>query len=897
MSISLGANQYGKAENRVVRIYRDTPRHEIRDLNVSTSLRGDFADAHVTGDQADVLPTDTQKNTAFAFAKQHGVSSPEDYALALGRRFLEGGARPTARQDPGRAVRLGPDPVGADGHDHAFFRRGDEARTAVVTVDDRGDAEHVSVVSGLQDLVVLKSTGSEFKGFLKDEYTTLQETDDRILATSLVARWRYANTDVDWNATLRLDPRDAARGVRHDLQPRAAGDAVPDGHARARDPPDDVAEIRFSAPNKHHFLVDLEPFGLEQRRRGVHRRRPALRPDRGDGGARRRPRPGRRLARRPGVRPWSRGAVPWAITDWTIWPTARCCSPSSRCSSARRLPGRRLRRDRVLVAVARAARSRPMPRSTRSSRADARRRRAARRAELLRGRPRRARRRGALRSRTAAAQFRDNLDVAVGIGEQLGVTAFNALYGNRVDGRRSRASRTSSAARTSAAPPTRPPGSAPPSSSSRSAAPSRTRCARPPMPWRWSMRCASAGTRTSGSSATCSTWPTTVTTSTPRSRVRRRHRPRADRRPSRSGRARQRRARPRPPPRRPRRPRVRRAGWAWSTSPPPTPRPSLPGYPGRGARSSRTSPTEQGATHDHDRLHRPGHHGQPMAVHLQEAGPTSRATTCAATRRPLVDAGGRAATSIAEPSRAPTSSRSWCPTPPTSQEVLDRRGRRVRERAPGPLIIDFSSIRPDVTAELAKQAASKGFRLLDAPVSGGEAGAKNAALSIMVGGEAADFAAAKPIFDAVGKTIVHVGPNGAGQTVKAANQLIVGANIQVLAEALVFLEAYGVDTEAAMEVLGGGLAGSKVLEQKKRGNMLGRTFDPGLPDRPAPQGHGHRHLRGARGRRRASARRDRRAADGLGARLRRRRPRPLGAAARRRATLRHASRPRHDVPD
>src|SRR3954447_4386366 len=84
----LGANQYGKAENRVVRIVRDTPRHEIRDLNVSTSLRGDFTEAHTTGDQAQVLPTDTQKNTAFAYAKLHGVDSIEDYALALGSRLL-----------------------------------------------------------------------------------------------------------------------------------------------------------------------------------------------------------------------------------------------------------------------------------------------------------------------------------------------------------------------------------------------------------------------------------------------------------------------------------------------------------------------------------------------------------------------------------------------------------------------------------------------------------------------------------------------------------------------------------------------------------------------------------------------------------------------------------------
>jgi 2-hydroxy-3-oxopropionate reductase len=167
------------------------------------------------------------------------------------------------------------------------------------------------------------------------------------------------------------------------------------------------------------------------------------------------------------------------------------------------------------------------------------------------------------------------------------------------------------------------------------------------------------------------------------------------------------------------------------------------------------------------------------------------------------------------------------PDSPDVQEVLTDPGGVFESAASGTLVIDFSSIRPDVTAELAQTASERGFRLLDAPVSGGEAGAKNAALSIMVGGAAEDFATAKPIFDAVGKTIVHVGPNGAGQTVKAANQLIVGTNIQVLAEALVFLEAYGVDTEAAMDVLGGGLAGSMVLQQK-RANMLSRSFAPGF---------------------------------------------------------------------
>ena len=261
MGIVLGANQYGKAESRVVRIVRDTPRHEIRDLTVSTALRGDFTGAHVTGDQSQVLPTDTQKNTAFAFAKRHGVDSPEDYALALGRRLLEAtpaatGALVTVEEHPWDRI-----DVDGAGHDHAFVRRGGEVRTTRVDVT----ADGASVVSGLHDLVVLKSTGSEFKGFLHDEYTTLQDADDRILATALQARWRHtpgAGEDVDWNAShaavRALLLATFATTYSHALQETlwAMGRAVLEAHP-------DVEEISFAAPNKHHFLVDLSPFGLE----------------------------------------------------------------------------------------------------------------------------------------------------------------------------------------------------------------------------------------------------------------------------------------------------------------------------------------------------------------------------------------------------------------------------------------------------------------------------------------------------------------------------------------------------------------------------------------------------------------------------------------------------------
>jgi urate oxidase len=261
MGISLGANQYGKAENRVVRIYRDTPRHQLVDLNVSTSLRGDFADAHVNGDQAHVLPTDTQKNTAFAYAKRHGVSSPEDYAIALGRRLID--ATPKAESAQIRVEQYPWDriPTGPEGHDHAFVRRGDGTRTTVVTVSGRGHDEELSVVSGLTDLVLLKSTGSEFKGFLRDQYTTLEEADDRILATSLVATWRYRGADVAWNASY-----DSIRATLLETfastYSRALQETLYVMGTRVLERQDEVVEIRFSAPNKHHFLVDLAPFGL-----------------------------------------------------------------------------------------------------------------------------------------------------------------------------------------------------------------------------------------------------------------------------------------------------------------------------------------------------------------------------------------------------------------------------------------------------------------------------------------------------------------------------------------------------------------------------------------------------------------------------------------------------------
>jgi 2-hydroxy-3-oxopropionate reductase len=220
--------------------------------------------------------------------------------------------------------------------------------------------------------------------------------------------------------------------------------------------------------------------------------------------------------------------------------------------------------------------------------------------------------------------------------------------------------------------------------------------------------------------------------------------------------------------------------------------------------------------------------GGPMARHLVAAGHTVVGYDRSEERmQALVEAGGTAAESIEQTVKNAEVVAIMVPDSPDVQAVLLPEDGVFAHAQPDTLVIDFSSIRPDVTAELAKTAAERGLRIIDAPVSGGEPGALNATLSIMVGATEADFAAAKPILEVVGKTIAHVGPNGAGQTVKAANQLIVAGNIELLAEAITFLRAYGVDIDAAVKVLGGGLAGSAVLDQKAS-KMLTRNFDPGF---------------------------------------------------------------------
>ncbi|MCX5143806.1 MULTISPECIES: 2-hydroxy-3-oxopropionate reductase [unclassified Streptomyces] len=220
--------------------------------------------------------------------------------------------------------------------------------------------------------------------------------------------------------------------------------------------------------------------------------------------------------------------------------------------------------------------------------------------------------------------------------------------------------------------------------------------------------------------------------------------------------------------------------------------------------------------------------GSPMSENLIKAGYDVTGYTLEQDKVDrLAAAGGTGASSIAEAVKDADVVITMVPASPQVEAIAYGSEGILENAKRGALLIDMSSITPQTSVDLAKNAAEKGIRVLDAPVSGGEAGAIEAVLSIMVGGERADFDAAKPVLDALGKTIVLCGPHGSGQTVKAANQLIVAVNIQACAEAVVFLEKSGVDLAAALDVLNGGLAGSTVLTRKKD-NFLNRNFAPGF---------------------------------------------------------------------
>jgi urate oxidase len=256
----LAETAYGKSSVRLVKVSRHGDRHDLKDLTVSIRFEGEYDQSYTDGDNREVLPTDTMKNTVYALAASNSVGEPEVFGRVLAEHFLE-------RNPQLRRVRIdlteqawGRIAVGAREHGQAFVRQSAEARSATV----QGQGDRITIGAGVKDLVILKSSRSGFTGFLRDAYTTLPDVADRILATALTATWHYRTSDLDFNLTWRAVRNTLleafgehdSRSVQHTLH--AMGRAVVDNV-------DAVTSIRLVMPNKHHLPVDLTPLGLENR--------------------------------------------------------------------------------------------------------------------------------------------------------------------------------------------------------------------------------------------------------------------------------------------------------------------------------------------------------------------------------------------------------------------------------------------------------------------------------------------------------------------------------------------------------------------------------------------------------------------------------------------------------
>ena len=254
--IELGANRYGKAAIRVVRVGRDTSPHRLRDLTVAIALEGDFTAAHADGDNSLVVATDTMKNTAYAFALDHLDGAIESYGRALAEHFLEFDQVDAATVNI-RGHHWQPIDVAGTPAADAFVRGGEGTRLATVTASRTG----TTVEAGVEDLVVMKTTRSAFAGFPRDAYTTLPETDDRLMATKLTAIWRYGSPDLDFDGVF-LDVRTTLLEVFADHDSPSVQTSIWIMAKAMLERHEELDEIRMVLPNLHHWLVDLAPFGL-----------------------------------------------------------------------------------------------------------------------------------------------------------------------------------------------------------------------------------------------------------------------------------------------------------------------------------------------------------------------------------------------------------------------------------------------------------------------------------------------------------------------------------------------------------------------------------------------------------------------------------------------------------
>jgi urate oxidase len=256
----LAETAYGKSSVRLVKVSRRGDRHDLKDLTIAVRFEGDYAASYTDGDNSGVLPTDTMKNTVYALAATETVDEPEGFGVRLSRHFLERNPRLQRVRVDITEHPWGRIAVGDRDHGQAFIRHGVEGRSATI----QGDRDRQAVGAGIQDLLIMKSSRSAFAGFLRDEYTTLPDTSDRLLATSMTATWQYRDGDVEygqvWRAVrttlLETFAQHESKSVQHTLH--AIGQAVLDNL-------EPVKAIRLVMPNKHHLPVDLARLGLENR--------------------------------------------------------------------------------------------------------------------------------------------------------------------------------------------------------------------------------------------------------------------------------------------------------------------------------------------------------------------------------------------------------------------------------------------------------------------------------------------------------------------------------------------------------------------------------------------------------------------------------------------------------
>jgi urate oxidase len=257
-TIVLGQNNYGKGEVKLLKVFKGPDRHEVRDVRADVALEGDFVAAHLEGDNTGLLATDTMRNTVYALAQEHFTADLESFGLALANRFLEAG--PSVERARVRLTEYPYERLTAGGKEHPYgFQRGSGGnRIAVVEATKQG----AQFEAGIDDLLVLKSTGSGWAGFLREEYTSLPETSDRIMATIVTAAWGYEGGGHDFDR-LFGSVRDTVLRVFDDhFSPSVQRTLYLMGHAVLEQHPE-VARIRFSLPNKHHLLYDLGRFGME----------------------------------------------------------------------------------------------------------------------------------------------------------------------------------------------------------------------------------------------------------------------------------------------------------------------------------------------------------------------------------------------------------------------------------------------------------------------------------------------------------------------------------------------------------------------------------------------------------------------------------------------------------